>query len=64
MNNGVMQPVSRPRIGKQVPAARNMHTTIELLLEKAFSTRCVRRGYKEDNLDYKSACEDKTRRMV
>jgi hypothetical protein len=33
INNGVMQPVSRQRIGKHVPAVANMHATIELLLE-------------------------------
>jgi hypothetical protein len=49
MNNGVMQPVSRRRIGKHVPAAMNTHSTIELLLETAFSTRSVQSGYKEDN---------------
>jgi hypothetical protein len=44
-----MQPVSRHRIGKHVPAATNTHTTIELLLETVFSTRPVQSGYKEDN---------------
>jgi hypothetical protein len=44
-----MQPVSRQRIGKHVPAATNMNTTIELLLETVFSTRSVQYGYKEDS---------------
>jgi hypothetical protein len=49
INNGVMQPVSRQRIGKYVPAAMNTHTTIELLLETVFSTWSMQRGHKEDN---------------
>jgi hypothetical protein len=49
INNGVMQPVSRQRIGKNVPAATNTHSTIELLLETVFSTRSVQKVYKEDN---------------
>jgi hypothetical protein len=44
-----MQPVSRQRIGKHVPAATNTHTIIELLLETVFSTRSVYNGYKGDN---------------
>jgi hypothetical protein len=44
-----MQHVSRQSMGKQVPAATNMHITIELLLETVFSTRFVQSGYKEDN---------------
>jgi hypothetical protein len=36
-------------IGKHVPAATNTRVTIGLLLETVFSTRYVRRGYKEDN---------------
>jgi hypothetical protein len=43
-----MQPVSRQRIGKQVPAAKNTNTTIELLLETVYSTRSVQSGYKEN----------------
>jgi hypothetical protein len=49
MNNGVMQSVSRQRIGTHVPAATNTDTTIELLLETVFSSRYVQSGYKEDN---------------
>jgi hypothetical protein len=37
MNNGVLQPVSRQRIGKHVPATTNTHTTIQLLLQTVFS---------------------------
>jgi hypothetical protein len=44
-----MQPVSRQRIAKHVPAATNTNITIELLLETVFSTRSVQYGYKEDN---------------
>jgi hypothetical protein len=44
-----MQPVSRQRIGKHVPAATNTHTTIQLLLDTVFSTRSVQMGYNEDN---------------
>jgi hypothetical protein len=47
--NGVMQLVSRQRIGKHVPTATNSQVAIELLLETVFSTRSVRRGYKGDN---------------
>jgi hypothetical protein len=36
INNGVMQPIVRQLIGKQVPAATNTHTTIELLFELRF----------------------------
>jgi hypothetical protein len=41
--------VSRQRLGKHIPAATDKHATIEVLLETAFSTRSVRRGYEEDN---------------
>jgi hypothetical protein len=44
-----MQPVSRQRIGKRVPAATNTHVILKLLLETVFSTRPIQRGYKEDN---------------
>jgi hypothetical protein len=44
-----MQPVSRQRIGKHIPAATKTNTTIELLLETAFSTRSAQSGYKEEN---------------
>jgi hypothetical protein len=36
-----MQPVSRQRVGKHVPAATITHATIELLFETVFSTRSV-----------------------
>jgi hypothetical protein len=45
-----MQPVSRQWIGKHIPAATNMNTTIQLLLEMVFSTWSMQSGYKEDNL--------------
>jgi hypothetical protein len=44
-----MQPVSRQRIGKHVPAATNTHTAKELVFETMFSTRSVQRSYKEEN---------------
>jgi hypothetical protein len=44
-----MQPVSKKRIGKHVPATTNTHTTIELLLETVLSTWSVQNDYKEDN---------------
>jgi hypothetical protein len=63
-----MQPVSRQWISEHVPAAANAHTTIELLLETVFSTLYMQRGYKDDNRgdphSWKSACEEKTRRLV
>jgi hypothetical protein len=64
MNNGVMQPVSRERIDKHIPAVTNMeatieepvskqrigkHTTIGLLLE-TFSLQSAQSGYNEDRL--------------
>jgi hypothetical protein len=52
-----MQPVSRQRIGKHVPAATSTHTTVELLLETVFSTRSVQSGYKEDNWGYSVSCQ-------
>jgi hypothetical protein len=48
INNGVMKPVSRKRIGKYVPAAKNTHAAW-LLLETLFSTRSVQRGYKVES---------------
>jgi hypothetical protein len=42
-----MEPVSRQRIGKHVPAATNTHATIELLLETVFPPWSVQMGYKE-----------------
>jgi hypothetical protein len=49
INNGVTEPVSRQRIGKDVPAAPITNATIEIMLETVFSTRSVQSGYKEDN---------------
>jgi hypothetical protein len=49
INKGVMQSVSKHRIGKKVVAATNTNATMELLLEKVFSTRSVQRGHKENN---------------
>jgi hypothetical protein len=49
INNGVVQPVSRQRIGKQFLTRMNMHATIKLLLETVFSIRSSQRVYKEDN---------------
>jgi hypothetical protein len=49
INSGAMQPISRKWIGKHVSMAKNMHATIELLLETLFSTQYVQRGYKEDS---------------
>jgi hypothetical protein len=47
---------------------KHASATIELLLETVFSTRSVQTGYKEGNLgdpvSWKSACEEKTRRLV
>jgi hypothetical protein len=56
INNGIMQHVSRQRIGKHVPVATNTHRTIELLLEKKFSTRSVESGHKEDNWGDPGSC--------
>jgi hypothetical protein len=47
MNNGVMQPVSRQRIGKHIHAATNTHTPIEWLLETVFPIPSVQSGYKK-----------------
>jgi hypothetical protein len=52
-----MQPLSRQRIGKYVPAATNTHTTIELLLETVFYTWSVQSGYKEDNSGDPVSCQ-------
>jgi hypothetical protein len=49
MNNPVMQPVSRQRIGKHVLPTTNTHATTEFLLEMVFCTRSVQRGFKEDS---------------
>jgi hypothetical protein len=41
--------VSKQRLGKHVPAATDVHATIQVLLETGISTRSVETGYKEDN---------------
>jgi hypothetical protein len=41
--------IPRQRLGKHVPATADTHATIKVMLETAFSTRSVQRGYKEDN---------------
>jgi hypothetical protein len=41
--------VSKQRLCTYVPTATYTCTTIKILLETAFSTRCVQRGYKEEN---------------
>jgi hypothetical protein len=46
--NGSETFVCRQRLGKHVPVATDTHATIEVLLETAFSTRSLQRGYKED----------------
>jgi hypothetical protein len=46
--NGVMQPVSRQRIGKHVPAAMNTHATIVTLGNGIFCSARAK-GYEEDN---------------
>jgi hypothetical protein len=48
MDNVVMQPVSRQRISKHIPAETDTSTT-ELLLEMVFYTRSVQSDYKEDD---------------
>jgi hypothetical protein len=40
---------SRQLLGKDVPAATDMHATLEVLLETVCSTLFVQRGYKEVN---------------
>jgi hypothetical protein len=41
--------ISRQQFCEHIPAAKNKHTTIEVLLETVFSTRSVQTGCKEDN---------------
>jgi hypothetical protein len=36
-------------VGKHVPAAKDLHATIEVPSGTAFSTRSVHRGHKEDS---------------
>jgi hypothetical protein len=57
INNGVMQPVSRQRIGKHFLAATNTHTTIDLLLETVFSTRSMQNDYKGNSWDHLVSCQ-------
>jgi hypothetical protein len=49
INNGVIEPVSRQRVGKHVSMATNTNTTVELPSETMFSTRSMPSGCKEDN---------------
>jgi hypothetical protein len=50
-----MQPVSRQRTGKHVPAATSTNRTIDLLLETVFLS--VQSSYKEDNWGDPVSCE-------
>jgi hypothetical protein len=43
------RPVSRQRLGNKVPIATNRRATIDVLLERGFSTQSMPRSYKEDN---------------
>jgi hypothetical protein len=47
-DNANKQTVTRQRLVKHVPAARNTHETIGLLLKTVFSARSMQRGYEED----------------
>jgi hypothetical protein len=40
--------ISSHRLDKHVPAAKDMHTTIQVPLETVLSTRSVLNGYKDD----------------
>jgi hypothetical protein len=51
-----MRPISGERISEHVPAATNMNTTIELLLEMLLSAQSVHCGYKGDNWGYPVSC--------
>jgi hypothetical protein len=42
--NGSQTFVSRQRLGKYVPAAKDTHATIKVMLEGAFSTRSVQKA--------------------
>jgi hypothetical protein len=57
ISNGVMQPISRKPIGKQVPMATNTNTTKELPLEMVLSTQSVKSGYKEENWGDPVSCQ-------
>jgi hypothetical protein len=41
--------VARQQLSKHVPAAMDMHATIDILLETVFYTQSMQRGYKVDN---------------
>jgi hypothetical protein len=43
------KPISRQQIIKHFASATNTHKTMELLLERVFSTWSVQSGYKEGN---------------
>jgi hypothetical protein len=47
-NGSVTTFVTRQRLGKHVPAARDTYATIEVLSETVLSTRSLQRGYKEE----------------
>jgi hypothetical protein len=54
--------VTRERLGRHVPAETDTHA-IEVLLGTMFSTRCVQRGYTEDNWGNRvSSVEDSVRK--
>jgi hypothetical protein len=44
-----IEPVSRQRIVKHIPAATNTSTTLELPLKTVFHTRSMQSGYKENS---------------
>jgi predicted nucleic acid-binding protein len=44
-----MEPVSRQRIDKHLPAVTNTHKIVELFLETVLSTRSVQSVYKKDS---------------
>jgi hypothetical protein len=51
----VCRAVSRQRLGKDVPAATDIHTTIEVLLETVFSIWSVLRCLKQEYCSRKGA---------
>jgi hypothetical protein len=55
--------VSRQRLGIHFIAAAEPHATIKVVLETAFSTRYVQRGYKEDNWSKNSQTSCRRRRI-
>jgi hypothetical protein len=48
-NTVVSRAASRQRLGKHVPATKDTHATIEVMLETVFSTRSVQMSYKKNN---------------